>query len=205
MTVAKVMKLTDQGVREAMRHPVLKGKKIIGRGVFSIVFEGTRKNAVLKLTCDQYAYRMLNDDHCAVTHRHFPRVSKNYSRVGNVKLAGRDFPIYLYEMERLEELQFGTEQRKLALKLCKSVDLSDWKTASTMSRIQTALALEDAAKDKNMPRSIKNALMDLGRFCRAMPGAGLDLHMGNIMRRKNGEIVFTDPQLDPQCFASKQW
>jgi len=51
MVVSHVFKLTDAPGYLA-HFPVLKGRNKVGRGQFSVVFEGTQANTVLKLTSD---------------------------------------------------------------------------------------------------------------------------------------------------------
>jgi hypothetical protein len=55
------------------------------------------------------------------------------------------------------------------------------------------MTLEKLVMEKSLSTSVKNAIKQLCDFCHNMPGAILDMHMGNFMQRRNGELVITDP------------
>lgn len=46
----------EKAVRLAMRHPLLAGRQLIGRGAYSMVFRGD--DSVFKLTADRVAYEL---------------------------------------------------------------------------------------------------------------------------------------------------
>lgn len=193
MSNIKALRLDQWGVKEARRHKPLEGKQIIGRGVFSAVFEGTRKNTVLKLTVDDIAYWSLNDIYVGVRHRHVPRVIANYREVGSAKINGRDYPIFLYEIERLERV--NGEARRLAKLICnaESTSRQTLRGPGIFERPSADKVFATMAKDKALPRSVRNALCRLAEFAENVPGGDVDLHMGNFMQRANGDLVLSDP------------
>jgi hypothetical protein len=195
MSAIKALRLDDRNVKSAMNHPLLKDKKPIGRGVFSAVFEGTRKNTVLKMTVDDISYCLLNDCTVGVKHRHFPRVIENHGDIGAARINWMHYPIYLYEVERLEKLKNGSDTKRLARMISKSQDKAHRRNSIYRLDDYTKAHIELTvmARDAMLPRSIRNALSLLSDFCSNMPGSVLDMHLGNFMQRKNGELVITDP------------
>jgi hypothetical protein len=203
MSVVKALRLDNRDVKLAMNHPLLKDKKPIGRGVFSAVFEGTRKNTVLKMTVDDISYCLLNDWTVGVKHRHFPRVIENHGDIGAVRISGMQYPIYLYEVERLEKLKNGSDTKRLAQMISRSKDKVHWNSISRWDDYTRAyMELTIMARDAMLPRSIRNALSLLSDFCSNMPGSTLDMHLGNFMQRKNGELVITDPLANVEIMNS---
>ena len=192
MSMCKALRKDCWGVQSALRHPLLEGKKLIGRGVFSMVFEGTRKNTVLKMTVDDIGYYAFNDWAVGCRHRHFPRIIQSEGDIGSAKINGKDRSIYLFEMERLEKLT--GEARKLARQVMNVGATASgkyhWKTGDD---IRAMLTFGEMARDKSLPRSVRNAIQQLEEFCGNVPGGSVDLHMNNMMQRKNGDLVIIDP------------
>lgn len=192
MSMCKALRKDCWGVQVALRHPLLEGKKMIGRGVFSMVFEGTRKNTVLKMTVDDIGYYAFNDWAVGCRHRHFPRIIQSEGDIGCAKINGRDRPIYLFEMERLEKLT--GEARKLARQVMNVGATASgkyhWKTGDD---VRAMLTFGEMVRDKSLPRSVRNAIQQLEEFCGNVPGGSVDLHMNNMMQRKNGDLVIIDP------------
>lgn len=204
MTI-RAMRLDNWGVKDAMRHPLLEGKKIIGRGVFSVVFEGSRKNTVLKMTCDDIGYWAFNDYALRVQHRHFPRIVESHGDIGEIRIKGLGRSIYLFEMERLEKLQAGSDAKRLARLISKVGNATSARTAGHWTEhLRAATLLQQMAKDSTLPRSVRNALADLCRFCHDYPGGTLDMHGCNFMQRGNGELVMTDPIANMQIWMDAQ-
>ena len=55
------MKLNDWNVKRAIAgNPLIAGKKPIGRGAFSMVFDGSKPSTVFKMTIDRAGYWLLN-------------------------------------------------------------------------------------------------------------------------------------------------
>lgn len=203
MSICKALRKDHLGVQMALRHPLLDGKKMIGRGVFSMVFEGTRKNTVLKMTVDNIGYYAFNDYMCGVRHKHFPRVTDCHGEIGTVRLGKHEESIYLYEMERLQPLKVGSEARRLARSIANAAATASgqhfWRTSED---IRAMLTFGSMLQDKSLPRSIRNALQQLEEFCGRMPGGSVDLHMHNMMMRKNGDLVIIDPVANMQIWRN---
>jgi hypothetical protein len=207
----KVLQLNDWRVKQALRHEALVGKKCIARGAFSAVYEGGRANTVIKVTTDSFNYWMLNCNVSAVDHRHFPRLVENYQDIGEISLNGQMFPIYAFEIERLQKLEIGSDTRKLASAIAQQHRSSKGKLTTARYRCRSkpmsaAEQIEDIVKcAKNLPRSVKNALRQLENFCATCDDGGiqLDMHLGNFMQRKNGELVITDPLMDFNAYQAR--
>ena len=194
MSICKPLRLDQPGTQRALLHPLLAGRKVIGRGAFSLVFEGTKKNTVLKLTVDSCNYFMLNCWAYRVEHRHFPRVVERHGDIDVVRINGHDYPLFLFEIEKLQHLERGTDSYRLARLLRQSANTASsgvlWKMEED---VRATVTLGSMMKDAALPRSVRNALGQLEEFCSNYEDFGLDLHMGNMMQRKNGELVLTDP------------
>lgn len=202
----KVLRLDDWRVKLALQHEALKGKKCIARGAFSAVYEGSKPNTVLKVSVDNLGYWMLNCRATKVSHWHFSRVIENHGCIGDMKIGGVDFPIYLVEIERLENLKVGSDAKRLATLLSKQQRRSTMKCISLNSQIGDSTSTVDAITDilnSRPPRSVSNALKQLREFCESYAGARLDMHLGNFMQRKNGELVITDPLMDSVAFEAR--
>ncbi|MHB0928653.1 MAG: hypothetical protein ACYC3W_07000 [Candidatus Nanopelagicales bacterium] len=125
MTI-KVLKLTDPYVKTASQHPSIKNKKLIARGTFSFLFEGSRPDTVLKMTADQSNYMLLNDYVVRVKGKHFPQIIDCYGEIHEICVDGDHFPVYLYEMERLKKLTSNSEAKRQAKKIYDSFRRFSW-------------------------------------------------------------------------------
>lgn len=194
MSIRKALRLDHWEVKSALRHSLLEGKKPIGRGCFSAIFEGTRKNTVLKLTVDNFGYWLFNCWTAKVEHRHFPRIIDSHGDIGTVKLGGTDYPLFLFEMEKLEKIKPGTDTKRLAMNIQNAVRTANDKVDLWMRNdLRSAMMVQHMTQNTTLPRSIRNALGQLENFCFSYPGGQIDLHINNMMQRKNGELVITDP------------
>lgn len=197
MSSCKALRMDCYGVKAALRHPLLEGKKMIGRGVFSMVFEGTRKNTVLKMTVDNLGYMMLNDRVSGIRHKHFPKVVETHDDIGETKIGAESHLVYLFEMERLEKLQKDSDAKRLARLITNVTGTTSMRhKGSWRDEYRSAELLKAMKTSDELPRSIKNALGRLEMFCRDIPGGTLDMHAGNFMQRKNGDLVMIDPIAD---------
>lgn len=194
-SINKALRLDDYGVKAAMRHDILLSKKPIARGAFSAIFDGTRKNTVLKMTVDNFGYYMLNDWACGVKHSMFPRVVGNHGEIGTIKSFTDDHPIYLFEMERLEKIQNASLAKRTARSIMNALNRAEKTVPQSMryGEMRTYMILNAASYDVSLSRMVRNALTQLADFSANMPGGTLDMHIGNFMQRKNGELVITDP------------
>lgn len=192
----KVLRLSDKGVKEALNHPAIAGKTLIGRGTFSLVFDNG--DTVLKLTTDSCHYEMLkfySDDGVR-----FPKVLADHGVVG---VQGHmDLNLYLIEVERLEPITVKSGEWKLVKALIKG--------AANMMRTKTPVferhankidmrlivpeTLFQMAEDKTLPTDVKEALDSIARFSMDYEGVALDFHRANFMvRPSTGAAVFSDP------------
>lgn len=194
MSIRKALRLNHCEVKNALRHPLLEGKKPIGRGAFSAVFEVTRKNTVLKLTVDDIGYRLFNCWAKRVKHWHFPRIVDRHGDIGTIKIDDRDYPLFLFEMEKLEKIQHGTDTKRLAMKIQNTVRAASGRAGVWMrDDLRSVMMVQHMMRDTSLPRSIRNALGQLENFCCNHSDGQIDLHMGNMMQRKNGDLVIIDP------------
>lgn len=183
-------------MRDLRQLPELKGKKLIGRGMFSAVFEGSTPDTVLKMTVDSVGYWLLNCCAAGVGGEHFPKVIKNHHDVGEVNVGKTEFPVYLFEMERLVKLKVGSAAKKLARKISTSqlkISRASWSSDVTGQ-------LGELASVAKLPETLRQAIRDVENFAGNYPNAQLDMHMGNFMQRENGDLVITDPMFDTDVF-----
>lgn len=199
----KILKLTDPGVKNVIRsHPALQGKKQIGRGFYSVVFDNG--DTVLKLTADAHHYDLLQ---FYADGPHFPKVIVNHGYVGEQKRGG--FPLYLLEIEKLVKVPGKTDNSKTVHRLCKN--------AAKMMAVKTPIFEKHAdkinmarivpetfyqmAEDKELSASLREGLEQLGRFSLDYEGVGMDFHPSNFMQRETtGELVLSDPILNILTF-----
>lgn len=193
-----VIKLTDMAVRRLRRLPMLQGKKRIGKGHFSIVFEDT-PDTVIKVTTDQAHHAMLTNESYGLRGDHFPRVVEDFGRMEEKIVFGQGIPLFLVRMERLDKLQRGTEQARLATKLCRAAMNSHGSNIMKATSVETISKsmINDVAKHDWVPDSVRGALDELHDFCTYCPNAKLDFHFANFMTRPaTGELVLADPIYD---------
>jgi hypothetical protein len=173
-------------------HPLLHGRREIGRGESTIVLEADtiegqeRVYKVLSSPTD-YAYYTAKD---RPTGRHFPVVFADHGTVGR---SSRGFPFHIVEVERLYPLPGSGEATDAATKL--STAYFDaclmWRNlASDMGRI----ALHHlAVTPMGWSDAVSQSLRSLETFSEEY-GALPDLiKADNLMMRKDGTLVFSDP------------
>lgn len=198
--MSKPFRLDNWSIKNAIRkQEILKGKKPIGRGYFSAIYEGTRKNTVIKVTVDETAWAMLNDWCVGISHKNLPRVIKNYGQIGEARIAGNSYSIYMYEVEKLQPLK--GENRELAKKI---EDLT--RSLQTKYHLHTHdsayLAFNDAAHCKELSRGLRNVMAKISDFCSNYSKTIIDLHRGNMMQRANGDLVIIDPICDNEMLKA---
>lgn len=173
-------------------HPLLRGRREIGRGESTIVLEAEtvdgqeRVYKVLSSPTD-YAYYTAED---RPTGRHFPVVFADHGTVGR---SSRGFPFHIVEVERLYPLRGTGEAAEAATRL--STAYFDaclmWRNlASDMGRI----ALHHlAVTPMGWSEAVGQSLRSLEVFAEEY-GALPDLiKADNLMMRKDGTLVFSDP------------
>lgn len=170
-------------------HPLLDGKTEIGRGEYSIVLEHADPERVYKVIsspADVFLYTA--DDRPRGIH--FPIV---YSSHGIIGRAASGYPFHLLEMERLYPLTEGTPAADLAMRL---VDVywsacQKWsQLGADMGRIALYhLSLNPPDVGQTLAQAVK-ALSDFVEEYQVLPDI---LNANNLMMRKDGTLVFSDP------------
>jgi hypothetical protein len=194
----RALNLTAPAVKAARHMPELKGKNPIGRGVFTAVFEGTRPDTVLKLTVDSRAYGLLCDGVLCCDGPHFPKVTRKFGQVGDVNIRGEDFPLYLYEVERLERLKGGTLASKQAHALIKLAYSASAQTPGEASdddySAQTLDHLVSFADEHPLLTGTLTAAVDMLRsWVHSNDEVSMDMHRANFMMTGAGTLVINDP------------
>lgn len=173
-------------------HPLLTGRKEIGRGESTIVLDAgvvdgqERVYKVLSSPTD-YAYYTAPD---RPTGRHFPVVFADHGTAGR---SSRGFPFYIVEVEKLYPLPGAGDASELASKI--STSYFDaclmWRNlAEDMGRIALHhLVVTPMGWTDTLQQSLK-ALEEFSDEYGALPDLMKD---DNLMMRKDGTLVFSDP------------
>ena len=173
-------------------HPLLNGRKEIGRGESTIVVDGDivdGQERVFKILSSptDYAYYTAAD---RPTGRHFPVVYADHGTAGR---SSRGFPFHIVEVEKLYPLPGDGDATELASKI--STSYFDacmlWRNlAQDMGRIAlhhlvvTPMGWNDTVQD-----SLKALEVFSGEYD-ALPDL---MKADNLMMRKDGTLVFSDP------------
>jgi hypothetical protein len=173
-------------------HPLLKGRKEIGRGESTIVVEADTvdgQERVFKILSSptDYAYYTADD---RPTGRHFPIVFADHGTAGR---SSRGYPFYIVEVERLYPLPGSGDTAEVATKISTSYfdACMMWRNlAQDMGRI----ALHHlAVTPMGWADTVQQSLQSLETFSDEY-GALPDLiKADNLMMRKDGTLVFSDP------------
>lgn len=181
----KLFDRNDRGVRLALENPIVKGKAVTARGVYSVIL-GT-ETSVLKLTIDRVAYELAEHQSrwkCPA----LPEILGLHGIVGAVDVG---LPLFLIEMEPLDKLVAGTAARKRCLSIANKLRADLTKGESPPDRLRKV----SASKPLDEMSQALSLLADF--FDARWPAAGLDLHGANFMlRQRTGEAVITDPFMD---------
>ncbi len=173
-------------------HPLLQGRKELGRGENTIVLEGDEvdgQERVFKLLSSptDYAYYTAED---RPTGQHFPVVFADHGTVGR---SSRGFPFHIVEVERLYPLPGSGEASELATKLTSSYfdACVMWRNlAHDMGRI----ALHHlAATPMGWAETMQQSLRCLEVFVQDYDALPDLIKADNLMMRKDGTLVFSDP------------
>ena len=173
-------------------HPLLRGRKELGRGESTIVVEGDTidgQERVFKILSSptDYAYYTADD---RPTGRHFPVVFADHGTAGK---SSRGFPFHIVEVERLYPLPGDGETAEAATKISTSYfdACMMWRDlAQDMGRI----ALHHLVVTPfGWADTLQQSLAALEKFSHEY-GALPDLiKADNLMMRKDGTLVFSDP------------
>ncbi|MGE5469228.1 MAG: hypothetical protein ACM3X0_00385 [Bacteroidota bacterium] len=173
-------------------HPLLKGRTEIGRGENTIVVDGNvvdGQERVFKILSSptDYAYYTAPD---RPTGKHFPVVYADHGTAGR---SSRGFPFQIVEVEKLYPLPGGSEACAIATKI--STSYFDaclmWRNlAQDMGRIALHhLVVTPMGWTDTVQQSLK-ALEEFSGEYGALPDL---IKADNLMMRKDGTLVFSDP------------
>ncbi|AMO36798.1 hypothetical protein [Thauera humireducens] len=170
-------------------HPLLDGKPEIGRGEYSIVLDkgdGERVYKIVSSPADYFLYTA-DDRPCG---EHFPVIYADHGIIGR---AHSGYPLHLIEMEKLYPLAQDSAAADLALRLIDTY----WSACEQWSRLGMDmgrialyhLTVNPLAMTDSMQRALK-ALSDFVEEYHVLPDI---LNANNLMMRKDGTLVFSDP------------
>lgn len=170
-------------------HPLLDGKQEIGRGEYSIVLDkgdGERVYKIVSSPADYFLYTA--DDR--PRGEHFPVVHADHGVIGR---AQSGYPLHLIEMERLYPLVDGSQAADLAMRL---IDFY-WSACEQWSRLGSnmgRIALYHMTRNPlGMDEGLHQALQALSDFVEEYQVLPDILNANNLMMRKDGTLVFSDP------------
>lgn len=171
------------------QHPLLAGRVEIGRGEYSIVLDhedGERVYKIVSSPADVFLLTAVDRPHGV----HFPLVFADHGVIGR---ASSGFPLHLFEMERLYPLRGDTPAASLAGRLT-----GLYRTAcvhrSPLGVDRGRLALYHLAiEESGLGDSLIQALRALSDFVEAYEVLPDLLNEDNLMMRKDGTLVFSDP------------
>lgn len=170
-------------------HPLLDGKPEIGRGEYSIVLDKGDGERVYKLISSPADYFLYTADD-RPRGAHFPLVHADH---GIIARAQSGYPLHLIEMEKLYPLDEGTPAAELARRLIEVY----WSACEQWSRLGMdmgrialyQLTQHPLSVDDSLQQALK-ALADFVEDYQVLPDL---LNSGNLMMRKDGTLVFSDP------------
>jgi hypothetical protein len=171
-------------------HPLLSGLSELGRGEYSIVLAAPDPERVFKVVSSPADHFFLTAED-RPKGLHFPTVFADHGRVGRA-LSG--FPFYLIEMERLWPLLPQSPAAHWAQIMTEAY----WKACERWSRLgsemgRTALYHLTREQNEGWPPDLVEALNALLAFVEAYQIQPDILVSNNLMVRKDGCLVFSDP------------
>jgi hypothetical protein len=173
-------------------HPLLRGRPEIGRGENTIVLDGDTVDGVEHVykvlsSPTDYAYYTAEDRPLG---RHFPIVYADHGTVGK---SSRGFPFHIIEVEKLYPLPVSGDAAELATKISSSYfdACLMWRNlAQDMGRIALHhLVVTPMGWTDTVQESLK-LLESFSSEYDALPDL---LKADNLMMRKDGTLVFSDP------------
>lgn len=173
-------------------HPLLAGRKEVGRGENTIVVEGdvvdgTERVFKILSSHTDYAYYTAPD---RPTGRHFPIVYADHGVAGR---STRGSPFHIVEVERLYPLPINSDAAELAAKISTAyfeACISWHHLAQDMGRIALHhLVVTPMAWGETLRQSLA-ALETFSSDYGALPDL---IKADNLMMRKDGTLVFSDP------------
>ncbi len=170
-------------------HPLLAGRHEIGRGEYCIVLDAERPERVLKVVSSPADYFLYTADD-RPTGPHFPVVFEDHGVIGRA-LSG--YPFHLLEMERLYPLAAGSAAARLAQDLIEEYwrGCQQWvQLGSNMGRIALYHLVQGPQIASPGIHAALAALSDFIEEYQVLPDI---LNTDNMMMRKDGTLVFSDP------------
>lgn len=170
-------------------HPLLDGKREIGRGECSIVLDKGDGERVYKLVSSPADYFL----HTAADRPrgpHFPVVFADHGVIGR---AQSGHPFHLLEMERLYPLAEGSPAAELSRRLIEYY----WSACARWSQLGAdmgRIALYHlTVEPPGVGESLQQALAALADFVEEYQVLPDLLNANNLMMRADGTLVFSDP------------
>ncbi len=172
----------------APAHPLLDGLPEIGRGEFSIVLEkgDERVYKLISSPADYFLYTAEDRPRGA----HFPILFADHGIIGR---ASSGYPFHLLEIERLYPLDGDTPSGQAARKLTDAFfsACEQWRNLGPdMGRIALHHLTVAPLDIGDSLRAALRALSDFVEEYQVRPDL---LNINNLMMRKNGVLVFSDP------------
>lgn len=170
-------------------HPLLRGKKELARGRYSIVLEGESPEAVFKIVThpDEFLFYTAED---RPQGPHFPVVHAYHGIIGRSTLG---YPMHLLSIERLYPLPEQSAAGQLARRLASVY----WEICARWGELgqQMGTIILHQMREVTPPleQSLQEALAALSRFAeqyRLLPDL---IRKEQLMMRKDGTLVFVDP------------
>jgi len=171
-------------------HALLVGRPEIARGEYSIVLHGPSPERVFKLVSSPADHFFLTADD-RPSGPHFPVVHADHGIVGR---ASSGYLMHLVELERLDALAPGSAAARDAECLMSTY----WAGCQQFARLGSEMgrvALYDLIDHPPaaLPASIVAALESLSNFIESYQVRPDILSEGNLMARRDGTLVFSDP------------
>lgn len=170
-------------------HPLLDGKPELGRGEYSIVLDkgdGERVYKVVSSPADYFLYTAEDRPRGA----HFPVVHADHGVIGR---AASGYPFHLLEMERLYPLEAGSPAAELATRLIEIY----WSACQQWSQLGANMGrialYHMTVTPLGLGASVEQALKALSEFVEAYHVLPDILNANNLMVRRDGTLVFSDP------------
>jgi len=170
-------------------HPLLDGRPEIARGEYSIVLDKGDGERVYKVVSSPADYFLHTADDRPLG-PHFPIVHADHGIIGR---ASSGYPFHLLEMERLYPLDEGSPAAELAARLVDGywTACQQWRQlGADMGRIAL---YHMTLNPLDVPDGVQAALKALSDFVEEYQVLPDFLNANNLMMRKDGTLVFSDP------------
>lgn len=172
----------------AFSHPAFDGLEMIGEGEYSRVY-ALDEERVLKVMDCAATHAFLTDS-ARPRNRHYPIVHRDYGEVGRTD---RGHPLYMVEMERLQPLEVGSLPWALAGNIARSYE-EGCRSFVQFGESMTMLAFRGLLRTPlGLSEDLSEALASLYRFVEDNQLRADFLKTDNIMVRRDGTLVFSDP------------